>query len=142
MIHKYVLKLIIDQNRGGIVMKAKVFNSFSQYEDWADKIRECDDDLEKFPVFIGCESMVSMDMFVNCKKFTTAIKHFRSAFKPLFPDVEIWAEEMLGWAENVSSEGRVEHSDKSDSAYCWEIQQISSDSWYLSLRLSGIYVTK
>lgn len=130
-------------------MKAtKTFDSFDKYEAWADTFENASD-YQEIPAIIDDGWRVSMDLFVECKSYKTAIRRFAKAFRSSFPDVTDWAESMAESCENGYWKDRVWYDSKSAmenreisetfGTFSWGVEENMEGYWYIFLNVSGEY---
>ena len=121
--------------------KTKIFHSFSEYENWTERFNECSE-YEAVPVIIDeklptSQTKISCDMFIECKSYKTALRHFEKAFANYKESVSAWIECIKDSCENGCFKMR-DKSGKYDF-FGYEIEQISENAFYISLVIAGIY---
>lgn len=128
-------------------MKVMKFDSFSEYEAWADTFDNAAD-YQAIPSIIDDGWKVAADFFTECKSAKTAIRRFVRVFSESFPDVKDWGEGML-----ESIESGYWHSDshgyqdaeeehriaQTFGAFSWGIEETMDGEWYIYLNVSGEY---
>lgn len=128
-------------------MKVKKFESFSEYEAWADTFENAFE-YQMIPALVDDGWKVSIDLFTECKSAKTAIRRFVRIFSESFPDVKDWGEGML-----ESIESGYWHSDsrgyqdaeeerriaRTFGAFSWGVEEPMDGEWYIFLNVSGEY---
>ena len=117
-------------------MKMKKFGSFDEYIEWTEQFDNCSD-YEAIPTAIDDGKKISMDMFVECKSFKTAIRRFERAFAEFGAEMDGWIDSMRESCEN----GCFKDSYREDSAnaYSWGVEEPMDGYWYVFLSISGVH---
>lgn len=128
-------------------MKAIKFDSFGEYEAWADTFDNAAD-YQAIPAIIDDGWKVAADFFTECKSAKTAIRRFVRVFSEIFPDVKDWGEGMLESIEsgywNSDSHGYQDAEEErrianTFGAFSWGIEEAMDGEWYIYLNVSGEY---
>ena len=125
--------------------KVKIFNDFEAYETWTDKF----DDFEYCytPCLIDDGWKISMDVFIDCKSWKTALNRFKKAFGDYSEDVKAWIDGMYESCENGYMHDECYYSAcESDKELCkkygsygWAVEQVDDGRFYIFLNISGEY---
>lgn len=128
-------------------MKAKKFSSFSEYESWTDTFDNASD-YQEIPTIVDDGWKVAADMFIECKRASTAIKRFISTFSEHFPDVKDWGEGMIEscgngyFKDNSNGYQSAEENRriaKEFGSFSWGVEEVMEGCWYIFLNVSGGY---
>lgn len=126
----------------------KKFNNYDEFENWVDTF-ENPGEIEEIPVAIDDGWKISVDMATACKSYKTALRRFEKIFREVSEDITPWVEVMRESCENgyfkdmwkpgwTATEDEIKEYSK-NGTYSWGVEEISDDSWYIFLNISGIY---
>ena len=125
--------------------KVKIFKDFEAYETWTDQF----DDFEYCytPCLIDDGWKISMDVFIDCKTWKTALNRFKKAFGDYSEDVKAWIDGMYESCENGYMHDECYYSAcESDKELCkkygsygWAVEQVDDGRFYIFLNISGEY---
>ena len=125
--------------------KVKIFKDFEAYETWTDQF----DDFEYCytPCLIDDGWKISMDVFIDCKSWKTALNRFKKAFGDYSEDVKAWIDGMYESCENGYMHDECYYSAcESDKELCkkygsygWAVEQVDDGRFYIFLNISGEY---
>lgn len=118
----------------------KVFRSFEEFENYTDKF-ENSFEYQFKPSLIDDGWKISADLMIKCKRWKTAINHFRKEFSGYNRDLSAWIDCIEESCENGYFTEKCVNNGFNDS-YAWSVEQIDENLWYIYINTSGCYLSR
>lgn len=130
--------------------KTKFFKSFEEYEKWREQFENYSV-YQEIPCAIDDGWKISMDLFVECKSWKTALRRFSKAFADVNGEIPGWIECMeescengnfedtTGWKPAWTSNPKEVKEFAKNGTYSYGIEETMEGYWYIFLNISGIY---